>query len=382
MKNKLKRLSKVLMFAIMLTVITVFAPSCSKDDNTEDYLKSVQFENNPSGEISSWETGTTVLDPITGQILKEYAVTYEKSTQFNEVDLIKNDGIGRNLLYPANILRGSSFMQGQYDPLVLTNSFKPVTVFFEIKGVDRSPIRKENIYPSDSAINKTITDLLNQNGYSIPSSYIMMNYKYECDSVSTSKSFKKIINIHSNADVLNIVKSQFYYEDSQSINSDKKYVLVKLKQYVYSVGIEHFNKWVEGELLASQCGEYEPVYISSVNYGKVAYLLIQTNATTAETKKMVNASIDFLVGGIGGSANVAYSNEFKRLFNEGKIKVSVLGGPASVITGYDSFVNHIKDISFQYVTSRPISFTVRRLKDNTQVEIVNYYTDIIKEYRP
>ncbi|MDR2066074.1 MAG: thiol-activated cytolysin family protein [Prevotellaceae bacterium] len=181
---------------------------------------------------------------------------------------------------------------------------------------------------------------------------------------------------------MSIVKAEFNYENSQSTTNDEKYVLIKLKQYIYSVGIDPLYEWVEGGLVASQCGEYEPVYISSVNYGRVAYLLIQTKATTAETKKMVNASVELSVGGIGGSANYAYNQEFKKLFNESKIKVSVLGGPATVVTGYDGFIAYMKNMEGLTITSKPISFTVRRLKDNTQVDIVNYYTDIIKEYRP
>jgi thiol-activated cytolysin len=191
--KKMKKLNKKIKFAALMAAITVFASACSKD-NTEDALKPVQFENDPRGEISAQTTGATAQDPVTGQILKEYAVTYEKSSQFSEADLIKGDGIERTLLYPASILRGSSFMQGQYDPLVLANSFKPVTVFFDIKGV--STIRVENVYPSGSGINEAINTLLTQNDALIPSSYIGANYTYECDSVSTSESFKKTINIH------------------------------------------------------------------------------------------------------------------------------------------------------------------------------------------
>ncbi|MDR1348766.1 MAG: thiol-activated cytolysin family protein [Prevotellaceae bacterium] len=376
----MKILSKIQLTALLAAAMT-FAASCSKD-SAEDVLKPVRFENAPQGEISALATGATKQDPVTDQILKEYVVTYEKSSMFDEADLIKGDGIGRNLLYPASILRGSSFMQGQYDPLVLTNKFKPVTIFIDIKGITTGKVYEENVYPGNSDINQAVNHLLNQNGGHIPSSYIRTNYTYECDSVSTSESFKETINIHTKANVPGIVGAEFYYEDSQAATGDEKYVLVKLKQYVYTVGIDPFYKWVEGGLMASECGEYEPVYISSVNYGRVAYLLIQTKATTAETRKMVNASIDLLVGGIGGSANVAYNNEFKRLFNEDKIKVSIQGGPAMVITGYDSFINHMKEMDFLTIISRPISFTVTRLKDNTQVEMVNYYTDIVKEYRP
>ncbi|MDR2652624.1 MAG: thiol-activated cytolysin family protein [Prevotellaceae bacterium] len=372
-------LNKKIKFAMMLGAMIALTQSCSKNE-TEDVLKPVQFENAPKGEISAQTTGAIVQDPVTGQILKEYSVTYEKSTQFNEADLIKGDGIETTLLYPASVLRGSSFIQGQYDPLVLANSFKTVTVFFDIKGTET--VREENVYPSGSGVAQALNHLLSQKQGDIPTQYIGANYTYECDSVSTSESFKKTINIHAKANVPGIVKAEFDYEDSQATTNDEKYVLVKLKQYVYTVGIDPLYEWVEGGLMASQCGEYEPVYISSVNYGRVAYLLIQTKATTAETKKMVNASVDVSVGGIGGSANVAYNNEFKKLFNESKIKVSVLGGSSSIITSYDDFINHLKSTQYLAISSKPISFMVRRLKDNTQVEIVNYYTDIVKEYRP
>jgi len=382
-------------YVAMLCAVVAFSVACNNDDdngsNPYNGLKAVEFENSPRGEISAAPTGATIIQ--NGQLLKQYNVTYEKSVEFNTADLIKNGDnqiIEKTLLYPGSVLRGSSFMNGIYDPLVLSNEFHPVTVYAAIRGRKDKTIYRETVEMKGSTIYQAMSDIIEAVTYGSDGQFDAQNYPaeytYEADSVNTGESFMKTVNIHAKANFLGIVKADFGYDYSQSSTQSKKYILVKFKQYIYSIGINPQAQWFEGSLNSGECGSYEPVYISSVDYGKVAYLLIETNSRSNETSEAVKSSLSVAFAKVGGSVDYNTNTTLKTWFSQGKVRVSVLGGSSSVIvTDYKSFLDYIKPpatANTLIASAAPISYTVRRLKDNTEVQMVNYYTDVIKEWRP
>ena len=48
--------------------------------------------------------------------------------EFSKADLMKETTIEKAILYPGSLLRGESFVNGNYEPLILTNSFNMVTI--------------------------------------------------------------------------------------------------------------------------------------------------------------------------------------------------------------------------------------------------------------
>ncbi len=364
--------------------------SCKRDsdvalkDTDLSKLSKVSYEVKPDAEISATPTGITAIDPVTGRSKKQYKVVVQKSAVFNKPILMRDAAIEPTLLYPGSILNGATFMQGSYDPLVLSNAFKPVTLFLNIKG--GASVTKDNVLPKGSTMFQALSDMQLGNSQRFPVSYIPGNYSFESTKIESEESFKKALSIHVKADYAGIVSASFDYNKNSSSSTNRSLVMVKLTQNVYSAGIDpkYSTDWIEGGVDAAQCGSHEPVYISSVDYGRVAYLLIETTQTAEEANFMVKAAVNVKVGGFSGSADVNYSTQFKKLMNEGKIKISVLGGPSRIVTNYDQFMDYIalsKTPEDLIITSAPISYTVRRLKDNTTVDFVNYYKETREEYR-
>lgn len=378
-------LKSVKNFAIASCLI-LSVVSCRKDEpNTNlNSLQKVEYEVKPDQEISAIPTGVTAVDPHTGVVKKEYLVTTEKSAVFNKAALTKDYTIEPTMLYPGSIINGASFMNGIYDPIVFSNPFKPVTLFLNIKG--QAQIKKENVLPKGSDIFQALSDLkIGNTGY-FPIDYIPANYTFESTEITNEESFKKAIGLHVKANYLSLASASFGYDFNTASSSSKRYVMVKLKQTVYSAGIDpvYQSNWIEGSINTAECGTHEPLYISSVDYGRVAYILIETNKDTEYVNKMVKAAVDLKIGNIGGSVNYSYNQEFSSLFNSNKVNVAVLGGPSDIVTNYQQFINYMKlaqNPNLLITSSAPISYTVRRVKDNTQVEFVNYYKDIRKEFR-
>ncbi|SFW62180.1 thiol-activated cytolysin family protein [Cellulophaga fucicola] len=162
-----------------------------------------------------------------------------------------------------------------------------------------------------------------------------------------------------------------------------------MRQWFYNASIDpkNYTQWIEGEMEAEDLGSHEPLYVSSVDYGRVAYLLIETEKDESYNSLMVKASVKVALAVVDASTDVAYSEEFKSLFEENKIKVLIAGGPAQLggrVTDYDSFVRFLETPSTAGLVSSaaPISYKVRRLLDNTEVEVKQMYTEQILEYKP
>lgn len=377
-----KNLVSVLIFGFIMG--NVFS-SCSSDDDAisgSRGLREVKFHSEPDMEISKKFTGNTSID-ADGVPRKEYEIVTRRYNEFSVADLMSEANIEKTILYPGSILRGESFLNEKYDPVVLHNSFNPVTLFLTINGSNREI--KKNVIPKGSEVFQALTDLTLGNSAFFSSKYIPANYTYESEKVTTEESFKKTINLHIKANFAGIANSSFDYDYNKSNVKSSSYILVKLRQTVYSAGIDpvHWSNWVQGDISVLDSGPYEPVYISSIDYGRVAYLLIETKKSSQETGNMVKGAVDFKIGRISAGGNYQKNEEFKKLFNSNKIKVSVLGGPSKIVTNYDQFMNYMELFGEEnaIASSAPISYTIRRLKDNTQVDIVNTYEEVKKEYR-
>ncbi len=377
-----KNLVSVLIFGFILG--NVFS-SCSSDDDAVSGsrgLREVKFHSKPDMEISTKFTGNTSID-ADGVPRKEYEIVTRRYNEFSVADLMSEANIEKTILYPGSILRGESFLNEKYDPVVLHNPFNPVTLFLTINGSNREI--KKNVIPKGSEVFQALTDLTLGNSAFFSSKYIPANYTYESEKVTTEESFKKTINLHIKANFAGIANSSFDYDYNKSNVKSSSYILVKLRQTVYSAGIDpvHWSNWVQGDISVLDSGPYEPVYISSIDYGRVAYLLIETKKSSQEIGNMVKGAVDFKIGRISAGGNYQKNEEFKKLFNSNKIKVSVLGGPSKIVTNYDQFMNYMELFGEEnaIASSAPISYTIRRLKDNTQVDIVNTYEEVKKEYR-
>lgn len=385
-----KNATKTIALALVLSAGLFVA--CDKSDDTKgkniDALEPVAFANQPDKEISSVKTGQQELNPSTGNNDYVYLTTVEKQTSLSPLSII--NGINSDVIYPGSILRGSSFVNAVYDPLVLKNPFKPVVLSMTLRGNNNLQI-SDNVRPVLSEIRNSINGLVSQNKANIDYEAIPSYFEYQSDMITTQSSFKKSLDSHLGVDVLfGLVSVNFGYSQSSSSSTDKKYVMVRVRQQLYSLSIDpkHYTDWIDGDINGNDFGTHEPVYVSNIDYGRVAYILIETTKTEDYNQKMVNGSVNVALSKIVDvGLDTTYSEEFKGLFAQGKVKVLISGGPASLagqVNSYDSFVKFLETptVSSLVSSSAPISYKIRRLKDNTEVEVKDTYTEIKKELKP
>lgn len=165
--------------------------------------------------------------------------------------------------------------------------------------------------------------------------------------------------------------------------------MVKMRQWLYNFAIDpkYYGDWIDGPIDLADCGSHEPVYISSVDYGRIAYILIESSDTKESIEAMVATTAKIgITGVLTGASDATYKARFEQLMSQNKIKFMLVGGPASLgqqVTDFATFSNFVKNpTTAQLVSSSvPISYKVRRLKDNTQVEVKDIYATQITELK-
>lgn len=366
--------------------------SCRNDDDNNkakepniNELQTVEFKEEAPTVLSSKRTGETKFNPTKNKTEYEYLSVEQRTHTLPSLSFV--DARNNDVIFPGSILRGESFMKGAYDPLVLKAEPNDVMVSVSLRGKNY-PV-KESSKPVLSEIRNTTNGLVAKYKSEIDYSFVPAYVNYQSDEVTTESSFNKSFNIHANVNVLKeLVSTKFNYTDAYTSSKSQKYVMVKLDQIFYNASIDpkHYSDWFKGEVNTKDYGTYEPVYVSSVDYGRVAYLLIETDKSAEEIKKIVSGGVNVAFGTVSGGVETSYNRELKNMFSQSKIRVLIVGGPARLggqVDSYDKFLQFIKTPSIDDLISSaaPVAYKVRRLKDNTEVEVRTLITEKVLSYK-
>jgi hypothetical protein len=123
-----------------------------------------------------------------------------------------------------------------------------------------------------------------------------------------------------------------------------------------------------------------PVYTSSVTYGRIAYLFIESTSFEHELKWAVEATVK----AYGVTVNGGVSQEQKNVINNAKINAFVLGGNgragAEAVTGFEGFKNYISQGGNFSKDSpgAPISYVLSYLDNNKVANVKLSSTYVVR----
>lgn len=359
-------------FWTLFVAATIFAGCSSDDDGTPNQyanLKKVEFPEVKEQVLSSTPTGNVIGNK------KELLQVVRYQMTLSPVELV--DGRNTDVIFPGSVLRGDAFMEGEYSPVVIKNPTQ-VTISATLQGANVKASSK--CLPVLSEVRQAINDLIYNNNDKINYSNTPAYLSYRSNEVTTTESFNKTFGIHAKVNVLGgIVKANFDYEENNYSFSSKKYVLIKVRQHLYNISMDPIaaNDW--GEL--SDVGEYEPVYVSSVDYGRVAHLLIETTESVDSISKLIKGGIDAHFSKIVSiDVKADYKTKITKLFTNKQIKIMIAGGTVSSVNSvrdYDSFMKFLGIPGPEELvqSSVPIGYKVRSLRNNREVEVRTLYTE-------
>lgn len=367
----MKKMTKTL--SVLFAAMVLFAGCSSDNDDNKmssklSNLKTVEFPEKPDQVLSRTATGNVVG----GQ--KEYLQVVKRQTLLSTTGVF--DGTNSDLIWPGSVLSGDAFVEGEYSPIVIKNA-QPITISATLRGVDYKV--SDTPLPLASSVRQSLNDLLYGKLQVPDANNVPMYLSYQSDEVTTSESFNKSFSLNVKLGILkNLVKVNFGYERSKSHTSKTHRVLVKVRQHFYSVSVDPKSADDWGELTGIQ--KYEPVYVSSVDYGRMVYLLVETEASTDSIAKTIKAGIELGLKKVNIGADTKYTTTLKNMFSRDQIKVVIAGGPldeAKAVRDYKSLIEFLqipaaKDLVRSAV---PISYKVRSIRTNREVEVRAPYTE-------
>ena len=350
---------------VLLTLIVtcVFTISCSKEYcsiNAEvNGIKLIKFPQETIGvmagnteQYNSFSRSLSFLKDSLWPGATGHTLIYETD------EITSLQGLER-YIYLGSLLKGGSLETQRYQ--VLINRVEPITISYSFPA---KFVVDEIGRPSLSAMRQSIVNTMNNNGMSgkqlVSFSYDINQFTYYDELKLT---FASNINV---ASILNIT-----VDAAKGKIAHKTGLIAKFIQKNFTVDMDiplDGNLLLDNDAINLMEG-FSPVYISSITYGRMGVITMESNYGYNEVRLAVKAAFDAKI--VNG--NISISNEYKKIIDESNIKIYMVGGDGSGIAesveGFAAFKKYIIDGGYYSpeVPGVPIAFTASYLMDNSPV---------------
>ena len=374
--NKRHRKNPAFLIAVATMSLIMLHVSC-KDKNETDEASSTSLNEFIMSLKDPIQIGSTNGEETIGDVLAEVdeethtyceCTKHKMSSEFSEVMLMDPTS---NVIYPGSIIDGNSVIDGSYRQIVLDRA--PLTISTDFKGTSTSPFRTiEN--PTLSQVRQAEKEMLYEGEISGATAAAM---SFEVKEIKSEEELKLAVGASVSYKKLKLDEK---FDFSKTSKTSK--FMLKFQQVYYTIDVDapstpagFFSKNVTADDLRNAIGGKNtvPVYVSSVKYGRVAYVCVESNMKSDSVANMLNASFKFG----GDSVVIKTSVEHKKKMEECKISGSVIGGAAdsavTAIRGYEGILSFITSGGNFSKNSpgKPVAFTLTRLSDNSVFNVVN-----------
>ncbi|MCL1034957.1 thiol-activated cytolysin family protein [Elizabethkingia anophelis] len=262
-------------------------------------------------------------------------------------------------VFPGSLLMGNSIQDLNYKPVFA--SLNPITVSLSIPAINQNTaITITN--PSLSATRAAVYNYLKtadftQNG----------QLSYSIEQFSSYDELK--VAFGSNVNSRNL-----FGKNSSSTNVEEGMIARRTGFYVkfYQTSFTLDMDVPNGSLVKDNNFDsegIEPVYVSSISYGRMGILAIETNEKAEDAKRIINETFNKLFY----KKQTNFSQEEKSFIEGADFNLYLVGGDGSTASqsfkGYEAFVNHVSQGTFSKdQPGVPIFCSYSYLKDNSPVK--------------
>ncbi|AJW62015.1 Pneumolysin [Elizabethkingia miricola] len=348
--------------AILSGTIIISCASDNFTDRTSTPNEMIRAEQ-PVINITSFGTKPSFLNIQKSVSTKALNLMAENSGDTETREFESSESVVLNHLnryvFPGSLLMGNSIQDLNYKPVFA--SLNPITVSLSIPAINQNTaITITN--PSLSATRAAVYNYLKtadftQNG----------QLSYNIQQFSSYDELK--VAFGSNVNSRNLFgKNSSSTSVEEGMVAKQTGFYVKFYQTSFTLDMDVPN----GSLVKDNNFDsegIEPVYVSSISYGRMGILAIETNEKAEDAKRIINETFNKLFY----KKQTNFSQEEKSFIEEADFNLYLVGGDGSTAAqsfkGYEAFVNHISQGTFsKEQPGVPIFCSYSYLKDNSPVK--------------
>lgn len=359
----------------LFTIIIFGGLSCSNDDSLIHNKTKGILEKYPEPTVTI--TAHNHIPFLAKNILEEKAIT--KSVNIIS-DIAWANGFGRTItarsdemvipdnmnryIYPGSILEASSIAETRFTPIPVKNNPVHVSVSFPAKKVGGTI--KE---PSLLNIRQFVMDLMQQNNIGKQSATL----SFDVQKFVSYDELKMTFGSNENTGLLFWGTSSAQYQNKYRIIRNSG-LCIKFIQKYFTLDMDIPSN---GLISGTMPGGYSPVYVSSIAYGRIGILTLETNYDYEKANKLVKETFNSLFI----NKNNTLTKEQEAFFNSAEMKVFIAGGSGvtgvKTIGGIKEFTNYITEGGEFSASSpgKPIFCSFANYSDDSPYRI-NFKIDI------
>jgi thiol-activated cytolysin len=268
-----------------------------------------------------------------------------------------------DVIYPGSLLQGKTLSNATPSPIVVERAGGTIS-YNLTNGNLSSTFSVDRV--SKSSIQDAMNNIIANSGEEVPA-----NFQLEIQEVQSESQLAVELG-------LNVSTFTTKVKSNMSFSTDRAYnlFLVKLSQEYYTMSFDLptslsqlFDESVTPEQLATYVQPDNPAtFISSVTYGRIFYMLVESTSSSQEMEAKLDLSYGSFNNKLSGSVDV---DSFQEM-NNVKIKVIAYGGDSAGAISLAGERN-IQDIagrleeSTNIRTGLPLSYVVRSVERPDQV---------------
>lgn len=390
-------MSKQVLFLLLFAAVVGIMPSCQKDPKPQDEGKKDEKPMTPR------EREIYNMLESAGTLSNEVPTGYGKTAKTLRVDSVaavqdgksgmrftetKHCAFGESdgeftllspwagILWPGALIQGGS-LRGKAVPssIPLYKKRKPGRIILQVVG-GNGKLGDEKWYKECPMRESDVVQAQNELIRQFLASSTQAEYFISVSSVYSKEDLKVKADIN-----LKGFGSKFDAAFAGSWNEEKSHVLVKVVQKFFTITYEDpddgfngvFTDDITRQELERYTGDGNPIcYVSSVSYGRVYYLLIESSVDSRLLEIGAHANYKSM-------ADVSASLKQIKMMQESKITAFQYGGNASDGMQVAMRYSHEELLKFlqkgaefgEDNVGAPISFAVKHLYDNSPVHMVN-----------
>ena len=290
----------------------------------------------------------------------EKEVEYDISAAFDDTLLLDPS---QNSIYPGAVLRGDSLDRESYQEITEGNKRNAV-ISFDLQGVKdkegkdgKAGVTSGEIIPDLASYRELRNKILSQN----ITYHASAHSHYEEMEITSEKSLDAQLKIgvgFGAAGIKSKIAAGFKFKNGEQ----KERRLIKFVETFYTVDVNQEAAPLMLNIPQAAVGNRMPVYVSSVSYGRIAYLTIESDQKKSELKANLEAVFKATATNNG---NVDIDAAIKKLEHGTTVTINIIGGGSEAVTDLKQFQKYIVKEGFS--SKNPghiIKYQLRFLDDN------------------